>query len=80
MFIQLVSWSNPWYIQTHSKKVLSEAIDRDAKFLENNDVMDYSLLVGLNHSGKLLVLGIIGKLIDSSGCATKNGTESLHVH
>lgn len=56
-----VSWSNPLYILTHSKAVLREAINRDATFLEKNDVMDYSLLVGLNKSGKLLVLGIIGE-------------------
>lgn len=40
---------------------MREAIDRDAKFLESNDVMDYSMLVGLSNSRKLLVLGIIGK-------------------
>lgn len=54
-----VSWSDPLYILTHSKCVLNDAIHRDAKFLEKNDVMDYSLLVGCA-SGKLLVLGIIG--------------------
>lgn len=56
-----VSWSNPWYILTHSKNVMREAIDRDARFLESNDVMDYSMLVGLSNSRKLLVLGIIGE-------------------
>lgn len=56
-----MSWSNPLYILTHSKSVLCDAINRDATFLEKNDVMDYSLLVGLNNSGKLLVLGIIGE-------------------
>lgn len=59
--IFLVSWSNPLYILTHSKSILCEAINRDAQFLEKNGVMDYSLLVGLSGSGKLLVLGIIGK-------------------
>lgn len=58
-----MSWSNPWYILTHSKNVMREAIERDAKFLESNDVMDYSMLVGLSNSRKLLVLGIIGKLL-----------------
>lgn len=56
----LVSWSKPLYILSHSKTILREAINRDASFLEKNDVMDYSLLVGLNSDGKLLVLGIIG--------------------
>lgn len=55
-----VSWSDPLYILTHSKCILTDAIIRDAKFLENNEVMDYSLLVGCA-TGKVLVLGIIGK-------------------
>lgn len=56
-----VSWSKPLYILSHSNTILREAILRDASFLEKSDVMDYSLLVGLNSDDKLLVLGIIGK-------------------
>lgn len=56
-----MSWSKPLYILSHSKTILREAILRDASFLEKSDVMDYSLLVGLNSDDKLLVLGIIGK-------------------
>lgn len=56
-----MSFSTPLYILTHSKIVLRDAISRDAIFLEKNDVMDYSLLVGLNKTGRMLVLGIIGK-------------------
>lgn len=48
------------YTLTHSKTILLQAINRDAIFLEKNDVMDYSLLVGLNKSKNLLILGIIG--------------------
>uniref|UniRef100_A0A182P8S8 1-phosphatidylinositol-3-phosphate 5-kinase n=1 Tax=Anopheles epiroticus TaxID=199890 RepID=A0A182P8S8_9DIPT len=57
-FIQM-SWTNPLYILSHSKTVLKEAITRDAGFLERNEVMDYSLLVGLESSEKNLVIGII---------------------
>uniref|UniRef100_A0A182K7W3 1-phosphatidylinositol-3-phosphate 5-kinase n=1 Tax=Anopheles christyi TaxID=43041 RepID=A0A182K7W3_9DIPT len=57
-FIQM-SWTNPLYILSHSKTVLKEAITRDACFLERNEVMDYSLLVGLESSEKNLVIGII---------------------
>lgn len=55
------SWSEPLYILNHSKHILREALLRDASFLEENEVMDYSLLVGLNNADKVLVLGIIGK-------------------
>lgn len=60
-FFFTVSWSKPLYILSHSNTILREAILRDASFLEKSDVMDYSLLVGLNSDDKLLVLGIIGK-------------------
>lgn len=61
VFFIPVSWSKPLYILSHSKTVLRDAINRDASFLEKNRIMDYSLLVGLNSAGKLLVLGIIGE-------------------
>lgn len=41
--------------------ILKDAINRDACFLERNEVMDYSLLVGLDEKKSNLVLGIIGK-------------------
>lgn len=43
--------------------VLKEAINRDACFLEKNQVMDYSLLVGLDEKNDVLVLGIIGNSV-----------------
>ncbi|XP_058834896.1 putative 1-phosphatidylinositol 3-phosphate 5-kinase [Topomyia yanbarensis] len=57
-FMQM-SWTNPLYILTHSRTILKEAIDRDASFLEKNEVIDYSLLVGLDNKERLLVVGII---------------------
>lgn len=56
-----MSFLDPLYVLTHSKVILREAISRDAIFLEKNDVMDYSLLVGLDKRGRMLVLGIIGE-------------------
>ncbi|EDW02504.1 putative 1-phosphatidylinositol 3-phosphate 5-kinase [Drosophila grimshawi] len=54
-----MSWSKPLYVLSHSKAVLRDAIQRDASFLERNEVMDYSLLVGLDYKRNVLVLGII---------------------
>ncbi|XP_055916617.1 putative 1-phosphatidylinositol 3-phosphate 5-kinase [Eupeodes corollae] len=54
-----MSWSKPLYVLSHSKAVLKDAINRDSSFLAKNQVMDYSLLVGLNNKGSMLVLGII---------------------
>lgn len=54
-----MSWTKPLYILSHSNTILKEAIQRDSSFLEKNEVMDYSLLVGLDTKENLLVLGII---------------------
>lgn len=60
LILLLVSWNDPLYILTHSKIILRATINRDASFLEENNIMDYSLLVGQNSEDKMLVLGIIG--------------------
>lgn len=57
-----VSWSDPLYITMKSKSILVAAIRRDATFLQTNDVMDYSMLVGQCNESRTLFLGIIGKL------------------
>ncbi|XP_011640155.1 1-phosphatidylinositol 3-phosphate 5-kinase isoform X2 [Pogonomyrmex barbatus] len=54
-----MSCDSPLYIRSHSKAVLNRAIEQDTKFLADNSVMDYSLLVGLEPSSDELVLGII---------------------
>lgn len=40
--------------------MLMQAISRDASFLQANEVMDYSMLVGQCDEKKTLYLGIIG--------------------
>ncbi|XP_024937173.1 1-phosphatidylinositol 3-phosphate 5-kinase isoform X2 [Cephus cinctus] len=54
-----MSCDSPLYIRPHSKAVLNKAIEKDTKFLADNSVMDYSLLVGLEPNSDELVLGII---------------------
>lgn len=50
---------NPFYIRSHSKLVLQEAIDNDSKFLCDLNIIDYSLLVGIDEERKELVVAII---------------------
>ncbi|XP_046466655.1 putative 1-phosphatidylinositol 3-phosphate 5-kinase isoform X1 [Neodiprion pinetum] len=54
-----MSCDSPLYIRPHAKAVLNKAIEMDTKFLADNSVMDYSLLVGLEPTTDELVLGII---------------------
>ncbi|OXU27408.1 hypothetical protein TSAR_004798 [Trichomalopsis sarcophagae] len=57
-----MSCDSPLYIRPHAKAVLNKAIEEDTKFLADNCVMDYSLLVGLEPTSDELVLGIIDYL------------------
>lgn len=56
-----MSCDSPLYIRPHANAVLNKAIEQDTKFLADNSVMDYSLLVGLEPNSDELVLGIIGE-------------------
>ena len=45
----------------HSKTIIRESIRNDTRFLAESNVMDYSLLVGVDDQNKELVVGIVGK-------------------
>ncbi|KAI5055795.1 hypothetical protein GOP47_0029658 [Adiantum capillus-veneris] len=51
--------SNPIYIGNKAKRILERAVWNDTSFLASADVMDYSLLVGVDEERRELVLGII---------------------
>ncbi|KAK0200124.1 hypothetical protein DFS33DRAFT_1266976 [Desarmillaria ectypa] len=47
-------------VDARSKKMLREAIQRDADFLTKSNIMDYSLLVGIGEGPeRLLVVGLV---------------------
>ena len=46
-------------IHSHSKKIIREAILNDTQFLTDSNIMDYSLLVGVDDEKKELVAGIV---------------------
>lgn len=52
----------PIYIQGKTKNLMERAIWNDTSFLSNMNVMDYSLLVGVDKEKKELVFGIIDYL------------------
>lgn len=51
----------PFYLREHSKRILRGALYNDSKFLADINVMDYSLVVGVDSSNNELVVGIVGK-------------------
>lgn len=48
------------YIREHSKRILRSALYSDSLFLEDLNVMDYSLLVAVDESKKEIIVGMIG--------------------
>jgi 1-phosphatidylinositol-3-phosphate 5-kinase len=50
-------------VNEHFKKVLKASIWNDTLFLSKIDVMDYSLLVGVEENTKNIVVGIVGKTV-----------------
>lgn len=54
-----VSYTNPLYLRDHSKGILRAALWNDTLFLSNLNVMDYSLVVGIDQERKELVIGIV---------------------
>ncbi|KAI3767584.1 hypothetical protein L2E82_17821 [Cichorium intybus] len=50
---------SPLYVNTKAKRNLQRAVWNDTAFLNSINVMDYSLLVGVDVEGKELVCGII---------------------
>ncbi|THH02350.1 hypothetical protein EW026_g502 [Hermanssonia centrifuga] len=49
----------PFYLREHSKRILRGALYNDSKFLADINVMDYSLVVGVDSVRNELVVGIV---------------------
>ena len=54
-----MAYDSPMYIRAHSKQIINFTIENDSKFLSDNLIMDYSLLVGVDEENKEFVVGII---------------------
>ncbi|KAH9837295.1 uncharacterized protein C8Q71DRAFT_595324 [Rhodofomes roseus] len=50
---------SPFYLREHSKRILRGALYNDSKFLADINVMDYSLVVGVDSTNNELVVGIV---------------------
>ncbi|KAJ3072744.1 1-phosphatidylinositol-3-phosphate 5-kinase [Podochytrium sp. JEL0797] len=50
---------SPLFIREYSKRILRASVWNDTLFLSKMDVMDYSLLVGIDEEKKELVVGIV---------------------
>jgi len=50
---------SPFYLREHAKRIFRAAIYNDTLFLSNLNIMDYSLVVGVDTKRKELVVGIV---------------------
>lgn len=66
-----VLWDGDWLegrnestllLHAHCKPILVDAIARDTAFLARSNIMDYSLVVGVDPTRRELVVGLIGRL------------------
>ncbi|GAA96181.1 uncharacterized protein L969DRAFT_84045 [Mixia osmundae IAM 14324] len=51
--------NSPVYLREHSKKLLRTALFNDSLFLSKMNIMDYSLIVGLDSERNELIVGIV---------------------
>jgi len=58
--LMLVIYESPLFVGQHSKRMLRHSLWNDTLFLAKMNVMDYSLVIGIDEEHKDLVLGIIG--------------------
>lgn len=61
----LAAHLSPFYLREHSKRILRGALYNDSKFLADINVMDYSLVVGVDSLNNELVVGIVGECRDT---------------
>ncbi|KAK8858596.1 hypothetical protein IAR55_002825 [Kwoniella newhampshirensis] len=54
-----IVYKHPFYLRDHSKRILRTALFNDTLFLSNLNVMDYSLVVGVDSERHELVVGIV---------------------
>lgn len=54
-----IVYKHPLYLREQSKRILRTALFNDTLFLSNLNVMDYSLVVGVDNDKHELVVGIV---------------------
>ncbi|CAO3691478.1 unnamed protein product [Umbelopsis ramanniana] len=55
-------YQSPLFLRAHSKEILRGSLHNDTLFLSRLNVMDYSLLVGIDEASQELVVGIVGNV------------------
>jgi 1-phosphatidylinositol-3-phosphate 5-kinase len=54
-------YESPLFVREYAKRLLRTSLFNDTLFLAKMNVMDYSLVIGIDEDNKELVVGIIGE-------------------
>jgi 1-phosphatidylinositol-3-phosphate 5-kinase len=57
-----VIYESPLFVGQYSKRILRHSLWNDTLFLAKMNVMDYSLVIGIDEESQDLILGIIGNV------------------
>ena len=63
--IKTVSYKNPLYVREASKRFIKNAVFNDSLFLSTHNIMDFSMVVGVDSVKQELVVGIVGSSFSS---------------
>ncbi|KAF2651518.1 hypothetical protein K491DRAFT_781817 [Lophiostoma macrostomum CBS 122681] len=57
--VDIIYSETPIFVREHTKKLLKASVWNDTLFLQQQNVMDYSLMAGFNDEGREIIVGII---------------------
>jgi 1-phosphatidylinositol-3-phosphate 5-kinase len=58
--VDIIYSETPIFVREHTKKLLKASVWNDTLFLQQQNVMDYSLMAGFHDEGREIIVGIIG--------------------
>jgi 1-phosphatidylinositol-3-phosphate 5-kinase len=59
--VDIIYSETPIFVREHTKKLLKASVWNDTLFLQQQNVMDYSLMAGFHDESREIIVGIIGK-------------------
>lgn len=58
--VDIIYSETPIFVREHTKRLLKASVWNDTLFLQQQNVMDYSLMAGFHDEGREIIVGIIG--------------------
>jgi 1-phosphatidylinositol-3-phosphate 5-kinase len=81
--VDIIYSETPIFVREHTKKLLKASVWNDTLFLQQQNVMDYSLMAGFHDESREIIVGIIGTLTylrNSNSVMLTFGSYRLHTN